>query len=269
MSNQVWTGKKGSISLAKSYIRCIPVPQFWVRFLGREKGSQWEQDQRPLPAAGSLRSRKKSIPLHLCNLLLFIKCFHIPYLQKKYASKCKKACPYSQRQTNTPEFQISGRVGGSEEIGHASKQDKILPFRVKRRAPEGVLLKPSLPPDAYGGSESHQALSLQAKSFIPVKCRFCRDDRPASVTSLLHSGVAGGAVWKGQCFQEMIPTGKRGAPGPPSQVSQLGSGQNLQIPPPPRQVWPKIQDALTSCLGQPPPSWRLLSAPTFSLFISG
>ena len=111
--------------------------------------------------------------------------------------------------------------------------------------------------------------TLQAKSFIPVKCRFCWDDRPASVTPLLPVVWQEGLCGKVSVSRRRFQLGSEGPPGPPSQVSQLGSGQNLQTPPSPRQVWPKIQDALTSCLGQPPPFWRLLSAPTFSLFISG
>lgn len=76
-------GRESLVSLAKSYIICTIGLQIWARFLGGEKGSQWEWDQRPLPAAGSIGNSKKSITLHLCNLLLFIKHLHIPYLQKK------------------------------------------------------------------------------------------------------------------------------------------------------------------------------------------
>ena len=145
-SNEIWTGKRGSITLAKSYIRCIPGLQIWVRLQGREKGSQWEWDQRPLLASVSIGSSKKSITLHLCNLLLFIKHFHIPYLPPKMFLNVK-ACPYSQRQANTPEFQIYGRVEGVRRPATFPNKTKFCPLEWREGHPRGPFK--TLPPPKF------------------------------------------------------------------------------------------------------------------------
>lgn len=148
-------GRESLVSLAKSYIICTIGLQIWARFLGGEKGSQWEWDQRPLPAAGSIGNSKKSITLHLCNLLLFIKHLHIPYLQKKKKKKLPSV-------SNTWEGM------GSGEAGHIFKLDRFWRLGVMR-----TLKVPFLsthPPKFPLISRSHQALYLQVKAFIPVKC---------------------------------------------------------------------------------------------------
>lgn len=90
--------------------------------------------------------------------------------------------------------------------------------------------------------------TLQAKSFIPVKCRFCWDDRPASVTPLLP------VVWQeGLC-------GKVSVPGDDSNWEEKGP-QGL---PPKSHNWALVRICRHHpCPGRCDLRYRMLSLPVW------